>query len=132
MYFLAGINTQQFWNIPEEKIVALLRILNLFIKSLVNPFFVTILTISDSSFNSFSTNTCFVLFEVTFLFKFFRLSLKSVIFTKSAISFLLAKFACAYLAAKFLAVNLLNSGVVIYLSWSWSVILFPVLPIFVL
>ena len=105
MYFLAGINTQQFWNIPEEKILAPLRILYLFIKSLVNPFVVTTLTISDSSFNSFSTSTCFVLFEVTFLFKFFSLSLKSVIFTKSAISFLLAKFACAYLAAKFSAVN---------------------------
>ena len=31
---------------------------------------------------------------------------------------MLAKFACANLAAKFSAVNLLNSGVVIYLIWS--------------
>ena len=31
---------------------------------------------------------------------------------------MLAKFACANLAAKFSAVNLLKSGVVIYLLWS--------------
>ena len=36
------------------------------------------------------------------------------------------------LAAKFSAVNLLNSRVAIYLSWSWSVILFSVSLIFVL
>ena len=36
-------------------------------------------------------------------------------FTKLAISLLLAKFACANLASQFSAVNLLNSGVVIYL-----------------
>ena len=65
-------------------------------------------------FNSFLTNKCFVLFDVTFLFNFFSLSLKSVFFTKLAIS--LAKFACANLAAKFSAINLLNTGVVIYLS----------------
>ena len=64
MYFLAGINTKQFWNIPEEKFFALLRILNLFIKSFVNPFVDVALTLFDISFNSF-------LFEVTFSFKFF-------------------------------------------------------------
>ena len=37
-------------------------------KFFVNPF-VDILAFSDSLFNSFSTSTCFVLFEVTFLFK---------------------------------------------------------------
>ena len=31
---------------------------------------------------------------------------------------MLAKFACANLAVKFYAVNLLNSGVVMYLLWS--------------
>ena len=35
---------------------------------------------------------------------------------KLAISFLLVKFACFNLAAKVSAVNVLNSGVVIYLS----------------
>ena len=58
-------------------------------------------------FNSFSTSTCFVLFEVFFLFKLFSLSSKSVF---------VIKFACANLAAKFSVVSLLNSGVVRYLS----------------
>ena len=49
---------------------------------------------------------------------------KSVFFTKSAIPFLLAKFACLSLAVKFSDVSLLNFGVVIYLSWSWSAIFF--------
>ena len=60
MYFLAGIDTKYFWNIPEEKYIAPLRILNLFIKSFVNPFVDTTLIFFDSSFNSF-------LFEVTFI-----------------------------------------------------------------
>ena len=38
MYFLAGIYTKSFWGIPKEKYFASLRILNLFIKSFVNPF----------------------------------------------------------------------------------------------
>ena len=104
-FFLAGINTKQFWNIPEEKYFAPLRILNLFIKSFVNPFVDIALTFFDSSFNSF-------LFDVTS----FSLLSKSVLLTKLAISFLLAKFARFNLAAKFSDVNLLHSGVVIYLS----------------
>ena len=59
MQFLPGINTIQFGNILKEKYFAPLRILNLFIKSFVNPFADIILTIFDSSFNSF-------LFDVTF------------------------------------------------------------------
>ena len=43
---------------------------------------------------------------------------------------MLAKFACANLAAKYSVVNLLNSEVVLYLSWSWSVIFFSILPDF--
>ena len=38
MHFLAGINTKLFWNISNEKCFSPLRILNLFIKCLVNPF----------------------------------------------------------------------------------------------
>ena len=46
---------------------------------------------------------------------------------------MLANFACANLAVKFSAVNLLNSWVVIYLSWSLSVVtLFSISLIFVL
>ena len=71
---------------------------------------------SDSSFNSF-------LLEVTFLFKFFSLSWKSVFFIKLAISLLFATFACANLAAKFSDADLLNSSVVVYLSWSGSALL---------
>ena len=38
MCFLAGTYTNQFWNISIEKYFAPLKILNLFIKSFVNPF----------------------------------------------------------------------------------------------
>ena len=95
-----------------------IRILYPFIKSSVSPFLDIASTFFDSPFNSFSTSTCFVLFEVILLFKLFSLSSKSVFFMKLAISLLLAKFAGATLAAKFSADNLLNSGVVIYLLWS--------------
>ena len=72
------------------------------------------------------------MFEVTLLFKFFSLSIKSVFFSKLEISVLLAKFACANLAEKLSDVNSLNSWVVIYLSWSWSVVIsFSISLIFV-
>ena len=77
-----------------------LRTLYLFIKSFVIPFCDITLTFFDSSFNSFSLSTCFVLFEVTFLFNFFSLSSKPIFFTKLAISFLLANFACVSLTVK--------------------------------
>ena len=109
MYFLVGINTKQFWNIPEEKCFAPLRILNLFIRCFVNPFVDIALTFFDNSFNSF-------LFDVTF----FSLLSKSAFFTKLAISCLLAKFAYLSLAVKFSAASFLNSWVVMYLLWSWS------------
>ena len=38
MYSLAGINTKELCNFPEKKDFAPLRVLNLFIKSFVNPF----------------------------------------------------------------------------------------------
>ena len=57
-------------------------ILNLFIKSFVNPFVDIVWNFFDSSFNSF-------LFDVTS----FSLLSKSVFFTKLAISLLLAKVA---------------------------------------
>ena len=37
MYFLAGTNTKWFWHVHKEKDFAPLRILNLLIKSFVNP-----------------------------------------------------------------------------------------------
>ena len=103
-------------NIPQEKYLTPLRIfINQFIKYFVNHFVNIASTFFDSSFNSFSTGTCFVLFELIILLKLNSLLSKSALFTKLAISLLLAKFACFNLAAKFSAVNLLNSGVVIYL-----------------
>ena len=54
-------------------------------KSFVNPFVDIASTSFDSPFNLFSKSTCFVLFEVIFLFKFFTLSSTSVFFTKLAI-----------------------------------------------
>ena len=89
----------------KKKYFAPLYILKLSIKSFVNLFVDIALTFFDRSFNSF-------LFEVTGL----SFSSKLVFFTKSAISFLLAKCARFNLKSKISAVNLLNSGVVIYLS----------------
>ena len=66
--------------------------------------------------NSFSTRTFFVLFEVIFLYKFFSFSSKYVLFTKLTRSLFLTKFAHFNLKAKMSAINLLNSGVIIYLS----------------
>ena len=114
MYFVASINTEKFWKIPEEKYIAPLRILNL-------PLVDIALTFFDSSFNSF-------LFDVTS----FSLLSKSVFFKKLAISILLATFALFNLKLKIAAVNLLNSGVVIYSSWLWSAIFFSNSLIFVL
>ena len=120
MYFIANINTKKFWNIPKEKCFASLIILNLFIKFFVHHFVDVALTFFNSSFNSF-------LFDVTF----FTWLSKSVLFTKLAISLLLAEFACYDLAAKCYTVNLLNFGLVIYLSSLWSVIFFSISLIFV-
>ena len=38
MYFLSGINTKEFWTIPQEKYFPPLKILYLSIKFFVNPF----------------------------------------------------------------------------------------------
>ena len=65
--------------------------------------------------NSFSTMKSFVLFELIFWLKFLSLSSKSVFITKSV---------CFNLALKIPTAKLLNSGEVIYLLWSWSVISF--------
>ena len=48
------------------------------------------------------------------------------------VNFFIIKFACATLTLKTSAAKVLNSGVVIYLSWLWSVSFFSVLVIFVL
>ena len=76
-----------------------------------------------SFFNSFTTSKSFNLFEVIFLLRFDSLESKSVF---------VIKFACANLALKTLGAKLLNSGVVIYLSWLWSVGFFSILVMFVL
>ena len=72
-------------------------------------------------FSVFRNFKYFLLFEVIFLLQLVRLLSKSVLITKST---------CYNLAAKCSAVNLLNSGVVIYLAWSG--ILFSTSPIFLL
>ena len=97
------------------------EILNIFIKSFVNPFVDIAWNFFDSSFNSF-------LFDVTS----FSLLSKSVFFKKLAISILLATFALFNLKSKIAAVKLLNSGVVIYSSWLWLAIFFSNSLIFVL
>ena len=72
--------------------------------------------------NWFLTSKCFVLFELTFLLRLVSLVSKSVF---------AIRFTCTDLAAKISAVNVLNYGVVIYLSWLWSVRIFSILLIFV-
>ena len=61
-------------------------------------------------FNSFSTITCFVLFEAIFLLRIDNLASKSVF---------AAKFACVNIALK-------TSVVSIYLSWLWLLSLFSI------
>ena len=75
-----------------------------------------------SFFNPFSARTCLVLFKVISLFKFFSLSSNSLFFTKLTIS--LAKFACANLAVKFYLVDLINSGVLLFIMIIFSNFLF--------
>ena len=60
MWFLAGIDTKQLWNIPEERYFAILRTLNLFIKSFANYFVDFALNFSGGLFNSFSISACFI------------------------------------------------------------------------
>ena len=50
MYFLVRISTKWIWNIPKEKYFTPLRILNLSIKSFVNPFVDIALVFSNSFF----------------------------------------------------------------------------------
>ena len=69
-----------------------------------------------SFFNSFSTSKFF-------LFRLYSLASKSVFVTT---------FTSANLALKASAAKALNSGVVIYLSWLWSVSFFSISVIFVL
>ena len=65
---------------------------------------------------------CLVLFELIFWFWLLSLSSQSVF---------VIKFACFDLAAKFSAVSLLNSVIVICLSWSWPESFFSILLTFV-
>ena len=60
---------------------------------------------------------CFVLLAVTFLLRLNNLESKSVFVNK---------FACENLALKKSAAKVLNSGVVIYLSWLWLLSLFSI------
>ena len=60
MYFLAGVNIKYCCNIVEKKCFAPLRILYLFIQSLVSPFSDIVSSFFGSSFNSFSTSTSFI------------------------------------------------------------------------
>ena len=117
-YFSYEKYVKRLCNVPKEKYIAPLRILYLFIKSFVNLFVDIASTFFDSSFNSYSTSVCFVLFELMLLLKLNSVLSKSALFTKLAIPFLLAKIAYSSLAVKFSDHSLLNSGVVIYLSGS--------------
>ena len=63
-YSLYETYIKWFCNVPEEKYLLPLRILDLFIKSFVNPFVDIASTFFDSSFNLFSLSTCFALFNV--------------------------------------------------------------------
>ena len=116
----------------SEKYFTPSRILNLFIKSFANSFAGIDLIFSDSSFNIFSTSTCFFLSKGTCLFKYLSLLSQSVFLAKLAIIFLHAKFAFATLVVKFSDVNLLNSWIVIYLLWSIVILFFIIIIIYYL
>ena len=64
----------------------------------------------------------FVLFDIIFLLRSDSLLSKSIFSTK---------FACTILALNVSVANLLNSVVVIYLSWLWSVSFFSISVTFV-
>ena len=72
--------------------------------------------------NSFWVSQCFVFFELIFPLRLVSLVSKCAFITY---------FACAHLPAKFYAVDLLNSDVVLYLLWSWSLTFFSISLIFV-
>ena len=76
-----------------------------------------------SLFNSFSIDTFLVLFAAILLWKLDTVLSKFVFATK---------FTCFNPALKTSAAKLLNSGVVIYLSWLWLLSLFSVSVILVL
>ena len=63
--------------------------------------------------------TFFDISFTSFLFKFFSLSPKSFLWNVEVAS----RLACANLEVKFSAVNLLNSWVVTYFAYSWSVVI---------
>ena len=112
-----------------------LRILYPFIKSLVNTFVNITLTSPDRPFIIYGQEVIWVFFSVYILYFiilvilfFISFSSKFVSFTNS--SFLLYKFRCFNLSAKSSSVNLLNSLVVINLSWLG--IFFSIFSIFVL
>ena len=67
MYFLLGIKTKYFWNISKEKCFAALQILNLSIKSFVNPFVNIALTFSSILFDvtSFSLLSKCLIYEIS-------------------------------------------------------------------
>ena len=68
-------------------------------------------------FNSILTSKFSVLFSVIFLLRLGNLASKSVF---------VIKLACTNLALKTSAAKVLNSGVVIYLSWLWLLSLFSI------
>ena len=78
---------------------------------------ILLLTFYDSSFNSFSTSTCFVLFEEHFYLSSLNYH-QNMSFYEISNTLLLAKFVFANLAVKYSSVKLLNHAVVIYLLWS--------------
>ena len=69
------------------------------------------------SFDLFSIDSFFVLFIAILLSRLDTTLSKSAFVTKSA---------CANLALKASAAKVLNSGVVIYLLWLWSLSLFSI------
>ena len=118
MYFLANINTKQIWNYSSRKFFAPLRILYPFVKSLLSPLVGIASTFFDSSYKSFSTSPCFILFKLRFLFIFSSLSSNSIFFYEIRSIIFACQIRLCYSCRKISDVNLLTSWVVIYLLWS--------------
>ena len=75
-HFLYEKYIKRFCNVPKEIYLTPLRILYPFIKSFANPFVDIVSTLFDSSFNLFSTSTCFILFELILLLKLNKFIIK--------------------------------------------------------
>ena len=103
---MKNILNKWFCNVPEEKYLVPLRILNPFIKSFVNPFVDIVSTFLITHLIHFQQVHVLVYSSKFFYWSSIVFFMKICLITKWEIPPLLAKFVCFNRAAKFSAVNL--------------------------